>query len=144
MANPRNTVSFEDIGVRQQTFKTDNSTILYDRTKQFGSDQAGKKLAVTMSADGTVALAADGDAIIGRLEKVEADNKATVAVDGCLGFKKGNGASVTRGKKIVGALDGSSNRGFVREVNTGTAAELGKARGAILDNSDDNNIVVQL
>lgn len=144
MPNPRSIISFEDLDVRYRTFDIDNSTITYDATKTFGSDQAGKKLAVTLSGNGIVALAADGDAIIGRLEKVEPDNRCTVAVLGCLGFKKGNAATVTRGTAIVGALGPSSAKGYVRSVNTATAAELGKCRGQIYDIADDNNVVVEL
>jgi hypothetical protein len=144
MPNPRNIINFDEVDVKYRTFKIDNSTITYDATKAYGSAQAGVKLAVTLSPDGTVALAADGDAVIGRLEKVEADLKASVAVGGCLAFKGGNAAPLTRGKKIVGALDPGTNKGFVRDVNTAVAAELGKARGAIYDLADTNNVIVEL
>ncbi|MGE0131869.1 MAG: hypothetical protein AB7U82_27615 [Blastocatellales bacterium] len=144
MANPRNIVSFEEIDVQYRAFKIDGVTITFDKTKSYGSDQAGKKLAVTLSADGTVALCADGDPIIGRLERVEGDNKATVAVNGCLGFLKGNGATVTRGAAIVGALGASSAKGYIRDAASGTAAELVKCRGVIYDVSSDTNVVVEL
>lgn len=142
MADPRNAVAFEGIGAVYQTFKTDNSTIVYDATKAGGSAQVG--LAVTLSADGTVALTADGDAVTGKLILVESDNKANVQVRGGMSLAAGASASVTRGKKVVGALGASSARGYIREVATGTAAELGKARGEILDNSDTTSVVVDL
>ena len=144
MPNPRSIVNFEEIDVQYRTFITDGVTIIFDRTKPLGSDQAGKKLAVTLSADGTVALCADGDTVIGRLERVEADNKATVAVKGCLGLLKGNAATVTRGTAIVGALGPASAKGYIRNAASGTAAELVKCRGQIYDISNDNNVIVEL
>lgn len=144
MANPRAITDKEGLDVRRATFSIDNSTITYDKTKPFGSAQAGVNLAVTLSGNDTVALTADGDAVLGILEQVEADGKATVSYAGFLKFKKGNGASVTVGKKIVGALGASSAKGYIREVATATAAELGKQRGFIEDNSGDPTIVVYL
>lgn len=145
MANPRAIVAHDENNVKRDTFIIDNSTITYDKTKPFGSDQAGKQLAVTLSGNDTIALCADGDSILGILEKVEADNMAVVALLGggaFLGFKKGNGATVTRGTTIVGALGASSAKGFIRSAASGTAAELIKARGCIVNNADDNNVVV--
>lgn len=144
MANPRAITDKEGIDVRFATFSIDNSTITYDKTKAFGSAQAGVNLAVTLSGNDTVALCADGDAVLGLLEQVEADGKCTVSYAGWLKFLKGASATVTRGKKIVGALGASSARGYVREVATATAAELGKQRGFIEDTSGDPIIVVYL
>ena len=132
MADPRASVLFDDVGeVEQYTFLIDNSTITFDATKTGGSASVG--LAVKMSAAKTVALADDGAAVIGQLIQVFADNTATVKVGDVLTLPGGNGATLTLGKKIVGALNASSAPGYIREVATGTAAELGKARGAILD-----------
>lgn len=132
MADPRATVVLDDVGEYEvYTFLIDNSTITYSSSQVNGSASVG--LAVKMSAAKTVALAADGDAVIGKLIQVFADNTATVQVGDVLVLPAGNGASLTLGKKIVGALNASSAAGYIREVATGTAAELGKARGAILD-----------
>ena len=144
MANPRAITDKEGLDVRRATYSIDNSTITYDKTKAFGSAQAGVNLAVVLSGNDTVALCADGDAILGILEQVEADGKCTVSVAGHLKFKKGNGATVTLGKKIVGALGAASAKGYIRDVNTNTAAELGKMRGLIEDTSGDPTIVVYL
>src|SRR5690349_16278938 len=144
MADPRNKVEFKGlvpIGDGDLTFKTDNSTILYDDDEPGGSVSVG--LAVTMSADDTVALAADGDAVIGQLLKVEADNKATVRVKGCVELPAGTGATLTRGSAIVGALL-SSAKGYIRSAASGTAAELVKARGMIYRNADTTKVVVHL
>ncbi len=133
LATPRNIVGFEETaGPHDITYKIDNSTIVYDATAANGASATlmiGK--AVTFSADDTVALAADGDAVVGKLISVTADNKCSVRTKGFVTLPGGNGASLTRGKKIVGALNASSEKGYIREVATGTAAELGKCRGMI-------------
>ncbi|MCL4806149.1 MAG: hypothetical protein KJ046_17785, partial [Anaerolineae bacterium] len=90
----RTNVSNIGVGGEYRTYKIDNSTITYDRTKTNGSAQVG--LAVTFSGDETVALTADGDAVVGKLIKVEADNKATVQTDGTMTFGKGDAATTTR------------------------------------------------
>lgn len=132
MADPRATVVLDDLGeVEQYTFLIDNSTITFDATKVGGSASVG--LAVKMSAAKTVALAADGDAVIGQLIQVFADNTATVKTGDVLVLPGGNGATLTLGTAIVGALNASSAAGYIRSAASGTAAELIKCRGAIID-----------
>lgn len=145
MADPRDRVEFRGIvseGDGDLTFKTDNSTITYDATQAGGSAQVG--LAVTLSADDTVALAADGDAVVGQLLRVQKDNKATVRTRGCVELPGGASATLTRGATIVGALGPSSARGYIRSAASGTAAELVKARGQIYRNADPTKVVVHL
>jgi hypothetical protein len=150
MANPRNTERYDEIKPVIVTYKIDNSTITFDATKKGGSSQAAAEqgangmLAVTLSADRTVKLAEDGEAIEGGLVHVESDNRAAIQVGGYMKLRKGNGATVTRGKKLVGALGASSAKGYVREVATATAAELGVARGRTVDNTDTSNPMVHL
>lgn len=144
MANPRNVISFQGIGVRRVTYLVDGVTIVADRTKPFGSDQAGKNLAVSLSAHKTVQLASDGEAIIGRLEGVEPDGKAIIADVGYLEFKGGASATLTPGTAIVGALGASSAKGYIRSAASATAAELIKCRGQIIDASDTTSVVVRL
>ena len=129
MADPRNAISFEGLDNEVATFLIDNSTIVYDATKLNGSAQVG--LAVTLSADGTVALCADGDAVIGKLQSVESDNKAAVS-------------STTRGLKISGALGAASAKGYIREVASATAAEINKGTGQIIDASVSTAVWVRL
>lgn len=132
MADPRATVVLDDVGeVEQYTFMIDNSTITYSATTAGGSASVG--LAVTMSAAKTVALTADGDAVVGKLIQVFGDNTCTVQLGDVLVLPGGTGASLTLGKKIVGALGAANAKGYIREVATATAAELGKARGMIAD-----------
>lgn len=144
MGNPRKVTDKEGIGQQRNTYKIDNSTIVYDKTQKFGSAVAGVNLVVTLSGDDTVALAGDGEAVLGILELVERDGMCSVTDKGYIKGLKGNGASVTKGKKIVGALNASSAKGYIREVATGTPAELGRARGVIEDTSGDPTIVVLL
>ena len=123
MSDPRNAVTLVGIGHEAETFLIDNSTITYSATVAGGSASVG--LAVTFSAADTVALAADGNAIVGKLIKVESDNKAVVQTGGYLTLPGGNGASLTRGKKIVGALNASSAAGYIWEVVMAIVVELG-------------------
>lgn len=141
MADPRNAVSFDGINATHETFLIDNSTITYDATKTNGSAKVG--LAVALSGNGTIETAGNGEEVLGKLIKVEADNKAVVQTGGYMTLPAGNGASLTLGKKIVGALNASSAEGYIREVATGTAAELGVARGMIIDAAVTTAVVVR-
>lgn len=140
----RNQVDYT--GIRDEnsaiTVKIDNSTITYDATKANGSAQVG--LACTWSADDTVALTQDGNYVLGKIKQVHSDLFATVQKWGVVTLPAGNGATVTRGKKIVGALGASSARGYIREVATATAAELGVQRGEIMNVADSTAVVIDL
>jgi hypothetical protein len=144
MADPRNAVSFEGIDAAYETFKIDNSTITYDATKANGAATTMIGKAVTFSADDTVALAADGDRVVGKLVLVESDNKCNVQTRGGMDLPGGDGATLTLGKAIVGALGAAAAKGYIREVATGTAAELGKSRGEIRNNDTTTAVVVKL
>lgn len=141
MADPRNTVDFTGIGYRAETFLIDNSTITYSATEANGSAQVG--LAVNLSTDKTVQLVGDGEDVLGKLIKVESDNKAVVQTKGYCTLPGGTGATLTLGEKIVGDLL-SAAEGYIRVVATGTAAELGHARGRIIDNDTTTAVVVDL
>jgi hypothetical protein len=130
MADPRNTIDWEGLGKEAEPFIIDASTITYDVTQVLGSAQVG--LAVTLSAAKTVALTADGDAVIGKLLQVESDGKCAVQTEGWCQLPGGTGATLTLGTKIVGALL-SAARGYIRTAASGTATELVKARGFIGD-----------
>lgn len=140
MADPRNTISFEGIGEERVTYKIDDSTITYDVTKANGSAQVG--LAVTLSAAGTVALVADAEAVIGKLVRVEGDDKAVVQTDGFMTLPAGTGATLTLGTPIVGALLVAA-KGYIRSAASGAAAELLVAKGAIHDASVTTAVVVK-
>lgn len=145
LSTPRNIVGFEETdGPHDLTFIIDNSTITYDATAANGASTAMIDKAVTLSADNTVALAADGDAILGKLISVEADLKCSVRVHGYITLPGGNGATLTRGLAIVGALNASSAKGYVRVAASGTATELTKARGIIINNGTTTAVGILL
>lgn len=129
------------IGYQAQTFLIDNSTITYSASTANGSASVG--LAVTLSADKTAALAADGEYILGKLIQVEPDLTAVVQTGGYCTLPGGTGASLTRGKAVVGDLLVAA-KGYIREVDTATAAELGRQRGAIIENGTTTAVVVKL
>jgi hypothetical protein len=135
MANPRNTISFEGLNGPEMTFLIDGVTIVADTTGTVARGAAATMLdkAVSLSTHKTVQLASDGDAIIGRLERVEADGKAVVRTWGMCSLPGGASATLTPGTTIVGALGAASAKGYIRSAASGTAAELIKARGQIID-----------
>lgn len=132
----RSQVAYDDIRYDALTLKIDASTVLYDATQANGSAQVGK--AVKLSADDTVALATDGSEVCGKLLKVEPDGFATVQRWGFMTLP--STGTITRGTKIVG----TTVAGNIRSVNTAAAAELGVARGEIINIADAANVVVDL
>lgn len=143
MADPRSTPSLNEVDAHYATYKIDNSTIAYDATKVNGIGVTHAGRAVALSAAKTVKLAGDGDRVIGRLDGVESDNLARIQDDGYMPLPGGSSAALTLGKSIVGAVDGSSNPGFIREAASGTAAELVKDSGVIVDAGDTTAVIVQ-
>lgn len=143
MANPRKTPSRLGIGLLTATFIADGVTILFDRTQPGNATAAILNKAVSLSADGTVQLASDGEAVVGKLILLEADLRCTVAIGGIVTLPGGASATLTRGGKIVGALGPASAKGFVR-VAAASAAELILARGQIITNADTANVEVNL
>lgn len=132
LATPRNIVGFEETaGPHDITFKIDNSTITYSATDANGAPTTMIGKAVTFSADDTVALAADGDFVVGKLISVTSDLKCAVRMHGYVTLPGGNGATLTRGKPIVGALNASSAKGYIRDAvvagGTYAAAEANEA-----------------
>jgi hypothetical protein len=143
MANPRKTPSRLGNHIETDTFIADGVTITYDRTLPGGTTAAILNKAVSLSADGTVQLAADAEAVVGKLLLVEADLRCTVQTGGVCTLPSGAGATITRGAKIVGDLDGAA-RGFIRAAAAGVAAELLVARGQIWSNADTAAVEVNL
>lgn len=141
MANPRATVSFEGIQNHRITVPYDNDTITYDATKADGSAQVG--LAVTLTSSDTAALCADAEFVLGKLVKVEPDGMCVIE-RGYVTLPGGTSATLTRGKGIVGDLLVSA-KGYIREVATAQAAELGVQGGShIIDPSTTTAVVVYL
>lgn len=132
----RNQVAYAGIRYDAITKKIDNSTIVFDATKANGATAVG--LAVTISGDDTVALVADGDRVLGKLLKVEADGFCTVQDTGFVSLPAGDGATVTAGQPVVGALGAASAKGYIRNAvaiggsyTQSQLVERAKARGVI-------------
>lgn len=132
MANPRAVFDQEGIGFNAATFLYDSS-IVYDATQPGEAVAVG--LAVKLNANGSVGLTTDGSNVHGKLVKVDKDGFCSVQIDGRTRLPGGTAATLTVGSKFVGALNGG-NPGYIRVVNTAAAAELGVARGAILNSTD--------
>lgn len=141
-------VSLEGVGYEAVSQVIDNTTIVYSATTVGGAlDQAGNSCigrAVKISANDTIALCVDGDAVFGKLVKVEADLVATVQVKGFTTLPGGASATLTLGSTFIGALGASSAKGYIRVAASGTAAELIKAKGEIVNNADTTNVMVLL
>ena len=144
MTDPRAGIGlWEGEGKLEQTFTYDNSTITYSATEEGGSAQFG--LAVTFSANaGVIQLVGDGEFVLGRLNKVESDGKCRVQTKGVMELPGGNGATLTLGKAIVGDQNATPADGYIREVATATAAELGVQNGKIWDAATTTAVVVHL
>src|SRR3954453_9868499 len=113
MADPRANPVVAEIAPLYKTYLTDNSTITYDATKARGAATTMLDKAVSLSADKTVQLASDGEAIVGRLDHVERGTGSgapvcVVQTDGTTRFPGGASATLTLGTAIVGALGAAS------------------------------------
>lgn len=140
----RKQVDYTDIRYDGIPAKIDGVTIVFDATKVNGADPTMIGKAVTLSAADTVALCADGDHVYGKLLSVEPDGFCTVQRWGMAELPGGASAALTLGKMIVGALGAASAKGYIREVATATAAELGKMRGTIINAAVTTAVVVDL
>lgn len=145
MADPRAVALREGNAGCYETYETDHAagtpTIVFDATKAGGSSQVG--LAVTIGAGGIISLTLDGSHVLGKLIKVETDGFANVQIGGYATLPGGASASLTVGKRIVGALGASSAKGYIREVATATAAELGVQNGFIEDATTTTAVLVR-
>ena len=104
------------------TFQGDGDTIKYDITKPNRSDAVGK--AFKLNDEGIGELVEDGDEIDGKVISVDDDHKFTGAyMFGGLTLPLGDGETVTRGDKLVGALGASSAKGHVKASTEPEALE---------------------
>lgn len=96
------------------TFQGDGVTIKYDITKPNRSDAVGK--AFKINADGKAELVGDGEEFDGKvIDGVNDKHQFTGAyMFGGLRLPLGEGATVTRGDKLVGALGPSNAKGYVK------------------------------
>ena len=127
--NYRDTVKFKGIQDTPVTYKADGVTIVYDKTKAGGSAAYG--LAATISGNGTVALTADGEKVIGKVGVCESDGKVTIH-KGFQELPAGDGATVTAGFPIVGDLGPSSAKGYIRNIVKATLADVVEGIGTMV------------
>jgi hypothetical protein len=142
MPNPRKRIEYQGVLAEYVSYQIDAATITYDATKPNGSAQVG--LAVMMSGQKTVALTSEGAAVVGKLILVESDGTCNVQVEGYADLPGGNGATLTPGAKIVGALGAANARGFIRAFAAATLADVAAGRGEIVDASTPARTVVKL
>lgn len=138
----RTNVSNIGVGGVYRTYKIDDSTITYDATKTGGSASIG--LAVTFSAADTVELVAAKGMVIGKLIKVESDNKATVQTDGTMTLPGGDSVTLTLGTPICGALGAANAKGYIQTATKSDADMMQAARGRIENAGTATAVVVTL
>ena len=143
MADPRLSYDNNEVGAIFASYKYDNSTITYSATTSGGSSQVGLAVTLTAGTQYQIETAADGEFVLGKLILVEADGTCVVQVKGYMSLAAGTAATLTEGKAIVGDLLVAAE-GYIREVATATAAELGVCRGWIDDPTTTTAVVVCL
>lgn len=151
MANPRAAIGHGDALHVTKTFKYDN-TIVYDKTVAGGSASVGLACTTFGRADDTIGLVGADERVSGRIDIVEADGFCSVTTMGEVELPAGDGATVTVGSKIVGALGAASAEGYIKSVGAPTTLEptlaqlnaSNAARGEILNNDVTTAVWVAL
>lgn len=151
MANPRNVVIHDGIGYRAISLWADGSTITFSASAKDGSAVVGRAVGLVAGTQNTIELVADGQAVLGRLDKVEGDGGCTVQVEGQCYLPAGDSQTLVRDSKIVGALGASSAKGFIRSAVSpggsyvqGTQVDAARARHSVLDIAGAPQISVML
>ena len=104
------------------TLKGDGVTIKYDVTKPNRSDAVGK--AYRMNADGKAELVGDGEEFDGKVTHVDDNHNITAAyLFAGLRLPLGDGETVSKGDKLVGALGPDSAKGYVKAASSAAALE---------------------
>jgi len=145
----RNQAAFDDINYDGVSLPIDGVTITYDETQPNGIPAAltGRAVSVTVTGGRVVAkLAADGESVHGRLMRITRDLFCAMAHRGFVPLPAGASATITPGRKVVGALGGAGGTqpGYIRDAASGTAVELARKGGHAYDNTDLNNVLVDL
>ena len=98
------------------TLPGDGTTIKYDVTKPNRSDAVGKAYKYNKTT-GKAELVADGDEIDGKVTHVDDKHNITAAyMFAGLRLPLGDGETVAKGDKLVGALGPDSAKGYVKAV----------------------------
>ena len=114
------------------TFDGDGVTIQYDKSKKNRSDAVGK--AFRIRADGKAELVPDGEEIDGKvIGGMNDKHQFTGAyMSGGLLFPLGDGATVARGNKLVGAANAAGDGGYVKAAPEIARAADGANAAAVL------------
>jgi hypothetical protein len=139
LADPREVTNRIGAGYFAETFPHD-ATIVYDPLVAGGSAQVG--LAATIESDNLVTLIGDGEALLGKLVKVEPGGMCVVQTGGVMTLPGGDGATLTAMGKVVGDLGAAAAEGYIRVAASAGDALL--ARGIIEDSSDPTAVEVRL
>ena len=108
------------------TLRGDGVTIDYDISKPNRSDAVSKLYKI--DADGNAALVEDGDEIEGKVLHVDDKNNITAAyMFGGLRFPIGDGETVAKGDRLVGALGPDSAKGYAKTATAATALDAVEA-----------------
>jgi hypothetical protein len=156
MADPRKIVDFTLIGQKRATLAYGN-TIVHDDL----DPEKYKGRSVKISADNQIQLCGDGDFIFGFISLTEKDGFCSVVWDGVVeNAHKGDGATVTVGSGVVGALGPAGALGYIKNAagfagniasldgnaatNVAVTVTGSAGRGYVLNDNDADNIVVML
>ena len=95
------------------SFTADGDTITYNKNAENRSTAVGK--AFKINDDGKAELVSNNDEIVGKVLAVDDDNVMTGAyICGGLRLPLGDGQTVKRGNKLVGALGEDGAKGYVK------------------------------
>lgn len=147
MANPRFITGPRDgIGFRAETLKIDGSTLVYHPTAPLGINPTvlGRAVTLVTGSVDTVKLSGAGDTVYGKLDHIEADGSCVVQIEGECKLPAGEGMTLTRGQRIVGATGASSAPGFIQDAGSGSAAAVLSARHTVEDVAVSTAISVYL
>lgn len=139
MADPREVTNRIGAGYFAETFPHDD-TIVYDPLVVGGGAQVG--LAARIESDNLVTLVGDGEAVFGKLVKIEPGGMCVVQTGGVMTLPGGEGATLTAGLKIVGDLGPAAAEGYIQVASSAAHALL--ARGIVEDSSDATAVEVRL
>lgn len=152
MTDPRINPSLVGVDARYNSFKIDDSTITYSASAEGGSDQVGLAVRLLPGSAKTIELVGDGERVLGKLVKVEADGTGTVQTHGGMTLPGGDSATLTVGSKIVGDLGAASAEGYIQSVADPTTLDptqaqllaLNASRGHIIDPTTTTAVEVYL
>jgi hypothetical protein len=132
MPNPRNTVAFDGIDRLNITFKTSN---LSANDAPTGGYPENYGAAVALVAAETVGKGSAGNRLVGQLDIYESDQKASIAVRGCMRFFY-SGSAPTVGASVE--VDGTGR------VRAATSNNVSRDNTVISVDTNEQTVMVRL